>query len=102
MEFYHHAIGDNKICPITELCGDPVLRSELYQLYRFQEGNQSSNPRTDSCAGILEQSMGARNRVGIRLLYRPAKLHRLAESIPGGPLKFKNTSTDVLWHVAAL
>jgi hypothetical protein len=27
-------------------------------------------------------SMGARNRVGIRLSYRPARLHRLAESIP--------------------
>ncbi len=30
-------------------------------------------------AGILEQSMGARNRVGIRLSYRPAKLQMLAE-----------------------
>ncbi len=27
---------------------------------------------------ILEQSMGARNREGIGLSYRPAKLHRLA------------------------
>jgi hypothetical protein len=40
------------------------------------------------CAGILEQSMGSRNRAGIRLPYRPARLHRLAktislESIPG-------------------
>ncbi len=33
-------------------------------------------------AGILEQSMWARNRVGIRLSYRPARLHRLGESIP--------------------
>ncbi len=33
-------------------------------------------------AGILEQSMGAGNRVGIGLSYRPARLHRLAESIP--------------------
>jgi hypothetical protein len=32
------------------------------------------------------QSMGARNRVGIGLSYRPARLHRLVESIPG-PLK---------------
>jgi hypothetical protein len=36
-----------------------------------------------SSAGILEQSMGARNRVGIGLSYRPARLHRLAEFIPG-------------------
>ncbi len=35
-----------------------------------------------NCAGIFEQSMGARNRVGIGLSYRPARLQRLAESIP--------------------
>ncbi len=35
-----------------------------------------------SCAGILEQSLGARNRAGIGLSYtRPARLHRLAASI---------------------
>jgi hypothetical protein len=33
-------------------------------------------------AGILEQSMGVRNRVGIGLSYRPDRQHRLAESIP--------------------
>jgi hypothetical protein len=32
---------------------------------------------------VLEQSMGARNRVGIGCSYRPTRLHRLAESIPG-------------------
>ncbi len=31
-----------------------------------------------NCAGILEQSMGARNRVGIGLSYRPARPHRMA------------------------
>jgi hypothetical protein len=30
------------------------------------------------CAGILEQSMGARNRVGTGLSYQPSRLHRLA------------------------
>jgi hypothetical protein len=34
------------------------------------------------CAGILDQSMGARKRVGIGLSYLPARLRRLAESIP--------------------
>jgi hypothetical protein len=29
--------------------------------------------------------MGVRNRVGIGLSYRPGRLHRLAESIPGLP-----------------
>jgi hypothetical protein len=33
-------------------------------------------------AGIFKQSMEARNRVGIGLSYRPARLHRLAEFIP--------------------
>jgi hypothetical protein len=32
-----------------------------------------------SGAGIFKHSMGARNRVGIGLSYRPARLHRLAE-----------------------
>jgi hypothetical protein len=32
-------------------------------------------------AEILEQSMGARNRVGVGLSYRPARLLSLAESI---------------------
>ncbi len=39
-------------------------------------------------AEILEQSMGARNRVGIGLSYRPARLHRLEESILLWLLKF--------------
>ncbi len=34
-----------------------------------------------TCAGIYEQSMGARNRVGLGLSYRPARLHRLAELV---------------------
>ncbi len=33
-------------------------------------------------AKILEQSLGAGNRVGIGLTYRPARLHRLVESFP--------------------
>jgi hypothetical protein len=33
-------------------------------------------------AGIFKLSMGARNRAGIGLSYRPARLHRLAEFIP--------------------
>jgi hypothetical protein len=34
-------------------------------------------------AGIFKQFMGARNRAEIWLSYRPARLHRLAELIPG-------------------
>ncbi len=35
-----------------------------------------------SWAGIFKESMGARNRGGIGLSYRPARLHRLADFIP--------------------
>ncbi len=41
-----------------------------------------SAPPPHICTGNLEQSMGARNRVGIGLSYRPAMLHRQTESIP--------------------
>ncbi len=37
---------------------------------------------------MFEQSMGAGNRVGIGLSYRPAKLRSLAESIPGSGQKW--------------
>jgi hypothetical protein len=36
----------------------------------------------DVCAGILEQSMGAKNRIGIGFSYRPARLHRREKSFP--------------------
>ncbi len=36
-----------------------------------------------TCARILEQSMGARNHVGIGLSYRPDRLHWMGEAIPG-------------------
>jgi hypothetical protein len=43
--------------------------------------------------------MGARNRVGIVLSYRPARLHRLTESFLGidssAPQTFKNTGSAV-------
>jgi hypothetical protein len=50
--------------PVSE-CWSPVYPAVLHlQFWNF------------------EQSMGARNRVGIWLSYRPARLHRLMESIP--------------------
>ena len=33
-------------------------------------------------AGIFKQSMGSRNRVEIGLLYRPTRLHSLADLVP--------------------
>jgi hypothetical protein len=43
----------------------------------------------NTCAEILEQSIGARNLVGIGLSYRPARLNRQAESIRGILKSFK-------------
>jgi hypothetical protein len=49
-----------------------------------------------NCAGILEQSMWARNRVGIGLSYRPARLHSWRNPFLGidswAPEKFKISS----------
>ncbi len=49
-------------------------------------------------AGLFKKSMGAKNRGGIGLSYRPARLHRLAEFIHQnqfrGPKTFKNTSSE--------
>ncbi len=52
--------------------------SHLALAYNFQMLTIGNKVR----AGIFKHSMGARNRVGIGLSYRPARLHRLAELIP--------------------
>jgi hypothetical protein len=48
-------------------------------------------------AGIFKKSMGARHRGGIGFSYRPARLHRLAESFlginSGAPYTFKSTGS---------
>jgi hypothetical protein len=50
-------------------------------------------------AGIFEQSMGARDRIGIGLSYRLARLHSLAELLPWnrfmGSLKVNSDSPYV-------
>jgi hypothetical protein len=46
-----------------------------------QNHNSGRQNSMDSCAGIFKQYMGARNRVGIGLSYRPARLHRLEQFI---------------------
>ncbi len=56
----------------------------------FQHGRHSARASLNvfflrylTCsAGIFNQPTGVRNRVGIRLSYRPTRLHRLAELIP--------------------
>jgi hypothetical protein len=45
--------------------------------------NENAERRKVSLSWNFKQSMGARNRVGTGLSYRPARLHRLAESILG-------------------
>ncbi len=62
-----------------------------------------SMPAGQYRAGIFKKSMGARHRVGIGLLYRPARLHRLANSFlgidSGAPYTFKNTSSGQLMNL---
>jgi hypothetical protein len=48
----------------------------------FFEVAESVHPTFAISAGIFKQCMGARNRVGTGLSYRPVKLHRPAELIP--------------------
>jgi hypothetical protein len=50
---------------------------------------QKEGERETTNAGIFKQSMGARNRVGIRLSYRPARLHSLAEMVPWNRIYIK-------------
>ncbi len=55
--------------------------TELVPWNRFLGSKKFKNTVSVLCWN-LEQSMGARNLVGIGLLYRPTRLHRLAESFP--------------------
>jgi hypothetical protein len=60
---------------------------QIWNFYAYDEHTRKKlilmlRVRISSCAGIFRQPMRARNRVGIRLSFRPARLHRLAESIP--------------------
>ncbi len=61
------------------------LKENIFPVEKERKKERTSIPSISgqkSSSGILEQSMGARNRVGIGLPYRPARLHRLAQSIP--------------------
>jgi hypothetical protein len=52
---------------------------EVYYGNKIGRGYQQQNAGVfDTSAGILEQSMGTRNRVGTGLSNRLARLHRLA------------------------
>jgi hypothetical protein len=73
--------------------GGPVRQPYLlYRLARARickclkspgiDSEESIPPTNVTRAGISKQSMGARNRAGIGLSYRPTRLHRLAEFIP--------------------
>ena len=54
----------------------------LFYGERSKKHVQSLFMEQEDSAGIVNQSVGARNRVGIGLSYRPARPHRLAELIP--------------------
>ncbi len=52
------------------------------------------------CAGIFQQTMGARNRVGTGLSYRPARLHSLADLVLG--VKKENNKNPKLYFAVVL
>jgi hypothetical protein len=81
--------GFRRVCA---RCHNLQQKENLYTNIIWQSINQSSNQSdqpvyqsviilSGTSAGILEQLIGARNRVGVGLSYRPARLQRLAELI---------------------
>jgi hypothetical protein len=81
--------------PVSNSGSDSAPPPELYS-------TSIHTPRYSSVysAGNFKQSMGARNRVGIGLSYRPARLHSLAELVPWdrflGSLKVKKFGLCIL------
>jgi hypothetical protein len=65
-------------CSKTEDCAKYLKRGAS----SVQRAAARVNYSCTITVGIFEQFMGARNQVGIGFSYRPARLHRLAESIP--------------------
>jgi hypothetical protein len=73
-------ISDNFFAANSE----PGARAGIFKLLRNPgiSSKESIPPAYVACAGIFKQSMGARNRVGIGLSYRLARLLSLAELVP--------------------
>jgi hypothetical protein len=110
--------GGKKNCTIKTHSIVKIFRHESFTEIYVQAAVQDVVEQIDNSICILEQSMGARNRVGIGLPYRPARLHRLAESEclkidSWASLKFKNTVSEIflpslsvyplpVWQVEAL
>ncbi len=61
------------------LCFPQALEIIHVEVKSRDQSYQTPSYKWYFCAGILEQSMGARYRVGIGLSYRPARLERLAD-----------------------
>ncbi len=84
-----------------EIQHDPALLPRNIHQNLQEDDRHASDTfpnNSEAWAGIFKQSMGARNREGIGLSYRPARLHRLAEFIPWnrflGSINFKYTGSE--------
>jgi hypothetical protein len=80
----HHS--QNEILYKYQTSIDIIRRNTTFLIHLFGSlwcTVMNSAEHVSICAGIIERSMWARNRGGICLSYRPARLHSLAESIPG-------------------
>ncbi len=93
------------VCDYVFVC-DQNIKLYWLNVYSSKESALHLKKNTEkikasgwTIAEIFKQSMGDRNRVGIGFSYRPARLHRLAESISWnrflGSLKIKNTCSVV-------
>jgi hypothetical protein len=65
----------------TEMRQLTILRPEVQSSALFRTVLMDDIRRYSICDRIFKQCMGARNRVGIGLSYRPVRLQRLAELI---------------------
>ncbi len=80
-----HSCAPNKIDSSHFFCAVwycPELVFLTFKRSSEIDSKGSVPPAYVASTEILEQSMGAENRVGIGLSYRAARQHRLAESIP--------------------
>jgi hypothetical protein len=79
-----------RLCVLGSVIIPEARQANTTQLFTHPTHNSTRGERVmeedrenkESSAGIFEQSMEVKNRVGIGLSCRPASLNRLTESIP--------------------
>jgi hypothetical protein len=86
--FHNHATSNRPLCILQYLYY--VHESILATLYNTSRRDRSKSPS----AGILEQSLGARNRVGLGLSCYIGWRNKFLGIDSSAPYKFKNTVSE--------